>query len=71
MMTTAQRMQRLIDELTACAISDEDKDRAERMQREWTKLQDKRMEEDLHILFILERRREEDERFDEALKDAL
>ncbi|QEE28578.1 hypothetical protein FTW19_11565 [Terriglobus albidus] len=71
MMTTAQRMQRLIDELTKCAISDEDKERAERMQRCWTQLQEKRMEEDLHILMLLEGRREEDERFDQALNEVL
>lgn len=70
-MTTAQRMQQLIDEATRYAQTDEEKARAERMQRHWTALQEKRLQEDLNMLFILESRREEDERFDAALKEAL
>jgi hypothetical protein len=69
MTTTEQRMQRLIDELSRDARSDEDKARAESMRKHWAEVQDQRLRDELHILLLLETHRYEDEQFEAALDD--
>ena len=69
MMNTEQRVQRLIEELSRDAHSDEDKARAESMRKSWAELQDQRLRDDLKILLMTEARRYEDEQFAAALDD--
>jgi hypothetical protein len=69
MTNTEQRIQALIEMLSRDARTDEDKARAESMQKHWTELQDQRLRDDLKILLLIEGRRYEDEQFEAALDD--